>query len=149
MRNLVGGFELQKSQCGPDRGLDRAAFRLKVQQPTQRLECALAQPGPLGSQPLLEHRLIEAETRQQVSPVERVRMLERTPASIDHATLEGDDVDLDRGRIESQGLALDPQDRRPAAGKSVPKGSQRVAKTVPRLLVALLPHKSAASLSRR
>lgn len=43
----------------------------------ERLEGELAQPLPLRAQPVLERRLLEADSLEEISPVERGGALER------------------------------------------------------------------------
>ena len=83
----------------PDRGLDGslhvAGGGLLPQEITDGLECKLAQTLSFGSEPFVKSSLIDAESFQQLTPIEQRCLLERCNASLGHQLLETRNVDLD------------------------------------------------------
>ena len=97
------------------------------EQPRQGLEGQLPQPLALRQQPLLERRVLDSEPLEQVTPIERRRLLEPRGGAPGDQPLEDRDVDLHRTRVDRDGLSVLDE----AAGGQGPADlEQRLAEAV-------------------
>jgi hypothetical protein len=98
----------------PDRArhgrLDGARPPVVSEQPRQGLHGQLAQPLALPEQPFLERRLVERESAQEVTAVERHGPLQRRQRPLAHRLLEHRGVHGHRGGRQRQGVGLLSQD---------------------------------------
>ena len=134
MRALPQRIEREEAHAGRHRLLDSARRDVQREQPVQSSQGQLSQSLPLGGDPIVEGRLVEAEALEQLAPIQGDRFMKRVARALLHAALEGRDVDGDRLARQRDRLALQPERRRTDLDRA-PQGEQRLAKIVARMLV--------------
>jgi hypothetical protein len=115
----------------------------------QGLEGQLPQPLALGHEPFLEHRAAEGEAGQEVTLVEIDSLGQRVRVTGPRQSLEGHGIDIDRVRIEGNGVSGESQARRVGGGKGSAKSKQGFAQAVARSrLRAVAPEKHGQLVAR-
>ena len=117
------------------------------QEPRERLQGQLAQPQPLGEQPLLEGRLLQREPLEEVAPVEGDRLLEGLPGAPGHPLLERPHVHGHDGGLERHGLAHQPE--RLGIPQDLPEREQGLAQAGPGLRLSHVPPEERGELVAR
>jgi hypothetical protein len=109
VHRLLERIERDKPEPGPQGRLHGAGSPLGGQQRAVRLDRQLAQPLPLGHQPLFELGLLRGEPGEQVAAIDLDRLLQRLVGSRVHKLLEMHRVDVDAIRVQGDGRALHAQ----------------------------------------
>jgi hypothetical protein len=101
-RSVHGLLERIEGKQASGRLHGKGLFRLGLvgEQPSQRLEGQLAQPLPLGREPLLEGGCGDGEALEEVPSIELGGLLERLRGALAHEPLEREDVDIERRAVQ-------------------------------------------------
>ena len=111
MGGLLEGIESQKPQGNGQRALRR--FRtLDVDELGERLEHQLPQAFPLPCEPLFEGgwmRPLGGQALEEVAMIQDRRPFKVGRRALSHQLLEDEGINLDPGRIQDQGVPVNPQ----------------------------------------
>ena len=115
MNVLTEGIDLEQPLGGRD-GRPEIRFGLQMSdQSGQALQATVAQPFARLGQPVVEFRRVQAGAGQEVVRVKRDGTLQGSPRALGRQGLELADIDSKPARHQGNMLAVDIQNRRPAA----------------------------------
>jgi hypothetical protein len=129
---LTQRIDAEQPQPHLDRRLGRALAHVMAEQLRQRLQHELPQPLSLGQQPLLEWRLLDGQSREEISPIQRHGPLERVHRPAGRVALEGRHVDVDGGPVQGHRGPIQDERRGIRRGERPAKAEQRLAKAISR-----------------
>ncbi len=135
MRGFLKRIEGDEPQGRLDGPLRLSVGSLAGQQRVQHAKAELAEPFALSVEPGLEGGILHDQPGEEISPVERRRVLERGQGVLRGQTLEFEHVDAERGGVQGHALMIDHEGRFPGATEHPAKLEQGLAQTVSRLLV--------------
>ena len=115
--------------------IDGAGLDLMREKLPERLNGKLAQTFTLGPQPLLEGRLLNADSLQQVPAVERRRLLERLGRPFGRQLLERGHIDVNRARIDADGVRPLYQAGGVSSGQGLAQRDEHLPQTVTSALI--------------
>src|SRR5262245_29296337 len=98
----------------------------------------MAQALPLDEQPVLEGGVAQANAVEEITAIERRRLLQRLRLAVIEQPLEAADIDRQAGRIEAHRLAVGNDRRRGHRLQALAEPCQAMLKTVAGLLIAAL-----------
>ncbi len=125
VHGLVERIERQDPESRLHGGLGRTDDALLGEELGKGAQGKLVQALALAQQPLLERRLVQGESGEEVALVESGGLLQRLEGASLHVLLEGQSIDGDRRRIEGDGLRVGAQNV--YAGQGPANGGQRLA----------------------
>ena len=126
----------QQARGGMGGRLRASRLAVALDEPAERVDGQLAEPGALYLEPLLEGRRRDVHAVEQRTLVERHGRLERLRGSTAHEPLECGDVEVERPRGQRDRIAL-REERARIGGERAAQAHHRLAQALPRLA---LPH---------
>ena len=106
MHRLLQRVERQQLQRGLHGRLTGVNLPLVREKLRERLQGQLTQPLALAQQPLLERRLVDRESAEQVALIDRAGLCERRRRALADQPLEGRGVDIHGARPQRQRVAV-------------------------------------------
>jgi hypothetical protein len=116
--------------------LHASRLAVALDEPAERVDGQLAEPGALYLEPLLEGRRRDVHAVEQGTLVERHGRFERLRGSTPHEPLECGDVEVEHRRGQRDRIAL-REERARIGGEGAAQAHHRLAQALPRLT---LPH---------
>ena len=107
MDRLLQGVEGEEPERRLQRRLRRPRRALVTEELRQRFQRQLAKSVALREEPLLERRLLEREAFEELAAIEGRGTFEGGRRALGDLALELDDVHVDGGRVQGNGLAVD------------------------------------------
>ena len=147
VHRFLEGVEGHQPQSGLHGLVERACVPLLGEEPRERLQGELAQPQPLGEQPLLEGRLLQREPLEEVALVEGNRLLEGFPGAPGYTLLEGPHIRGHEGGLERDSLAHQPEGL--GISQDPPERVQGLAEAGPGLRLLHIPPQERSELVAR
>jgi hypothetical protein len=136
VHGLLQRVQRQQPESAQHRRLDGARLALVCQQPREGLEGELPQPLAFAQQPLLERRLVERQSRQEIALVERARAREGLRRAVSEEPLEVRDIDADAAAIEGNRVPVEREARRGGGRQGLAQGEEGLTQAVAGRLLA-------------